>query len=209
MPVTTNASTVFEDGTAADLALNVRVEVEGVLDANGVLVAGKVEFEEEEPDVEIAAQVDSADGTAGTLVVLGIEVITDLSTRFEDKTDQPMVPFDVTHIMAGDYVEVRGSLDPDNPARVLASRIEREDEDSDGDVELRGPVDNVAQPTLVILGVTVETASDTEFEGADDESLTATEFFNLVQSGDLVKAKGAESSATVIVAEEVELEDDD
>ena len=42
--VATNASTAFVNGTAADLELNVKVEVEGKLDATDTLVAAKVVF---------------------------------------------------------------------------------------------------------------------------------------------------------------------
>ena len=57
--------------------------------------------------------------------------------------------------------------------------------------------------------MTIETNAGTEFEGRNDEILTAGDFFLEVAEGDLVKAKGFESSDTVIVAEEVEFEDDD
>lgn len=44
-PVSTSATTEFENGTAASLALNAHVEVEGTVDAHGVLQANKVAFE--------------------------------------------------------------------------------------------------------------------------------------------------------------------
>jgi hypothetical protein len=43
-PVSTTGATVYENGTSGNLGLNVRVEVEGKLDANGVLIANKVSF---------------------------------------------------------------------------------------------------------------------------------------------------------------------
>src|SRR5262245_31586970 len=42
--VRTTTQTVFENGTANDLALNARLEVEGQLDTNGTLVAEKISF---------------------------------------------------------------------------------------------------------------------------------------------------------------------
>src|SRR5262249_7243549 len=42
--VTTTAQTVFENGAVTDLAQNVRLEVEGQLDANHTLVAEKISF---------------------------------------------------------------------------------------------------------------------------------------------------------------------
>ena len=46
-PVTTNAQTRFENGNAGDLAVGVRVEVEGFLNAESLLVAREVEFDDD------------------------------------------------------------------------------------------------------------------------------------------------------------------
>jgi hypothetical protein len=43
-PVRLTPETVFEGGTAADLAVNVRVEVEGRFDTESVLVATEIAF---------------------------------------------------------------------------------------------------------------------------------------------------------------------
>ena len=45
-PVSTDASTVYEGGTSNNLGLNVRLEVEGQLNANGVLIANRISFED-------------------------------------------------------------------------------------------------------------------------------------------------------------------
>ncbi len=68
--VTTNASTSFVNGTAADLGLNVKVEVEGKLDATATLVAAKVAFKRQS-SVRLDAPVDSVDAAAGTFRALG------------------------------------------------------------------------------------------------------------------------------------------
>ncbi len=47
-PVTTDTETEFERGTPSDLALEVQVKVEGTINAEGVLLAEKVEFTEDE-----------------------------------------------------------------------------------------------------------------------------------------------------------------
>lgn len=46
------ANAVFKHGTAGDLALNVKVEVEGTIDASGILIAKKVEFKSKDDDNE-------------------------------------------------------------------------------------------------------------------------------------------------------------
>lgn len=207
-PITTTNATRYEDGTADDLDLNVKVEVEGRIDANGVLIADEIEFENErERDIRIAARVDSVDVDSDTVVLLGIPVRVDVHTRMEDD-DGDEARLSLADISIGDYLEIRGSESPDGDGVVRASRLERED-DGDEETILQGFVEVVAEPTLQILGVTIETSTDTEFEDRDDTSTSAREFFDSVVVGDLVKAEGFESSDTTLVAEEVEFEDDD
>lgn len=202
--VTTNASTQFEDGTAADLALNVKVEVEGVFDANGRLVATEVDIRRG-GDVEITGFIDAVDAANDSVTVLGIAVDTDALTRFEDKSDARVRPLTVDDLRVGDYVELRGAESPADSGRVLAALLERDDADTES--ELQGFVTAVAAPTITILGVTIQTDGSTEFEDVDDSPLSQAEFFSRVAAGALVKAKGAETSDTTILAEEVELED--
>jgi hypothetical protein len=205
VPVTTNGSTQFEDGTAADLALNVKVEVEGVFDADGRLVADEVDIKLG-GDVEIAGLIDAVDAASGSITVLGIEVETDVLTRFEDKTDARVSPLTVADLAAGDYVELRGAEAPADSGTVRAALLERDD--ADDETELRGFVTAVAAPTITILGVTIETNGSTEFEDENDQLISQAEFFSRVAAGSLVKAQGAETSDTTILAEEVELEND-
>lgn len=210
-PVTTTSATRYEDGGAADLALNVKVEVEGRLNADGVLVADEIEFEDErERNIRIAARVDSVDADSDTVVLLGISVRVDVGTRMEDDDDDDERRLTVADILVGDYLEIRGSESADEAGVVLATRLEREDDVDDEETILQGFVESVSEPTLQILGVTIETDGNTEFEGRDDDDeLSAAAFFSQVAVGDLLKAKGFESSDTTIVAEEVEFEDDD
>ena len=81
IPVTTNGGTLFEGGVAADLGLNVKVEVEGDLDGNGVLVADKVDIRRGKV-VRATALVDSVDGAADSLVMLGITLASNLAVGF-------------------------------------------------------------------------------------------------------------------------------
>jgi len=201
--VTTNGDTEFEGGGAADLALNIKVEVEGTLDANGILVADKVDIRRSKA-VRATAVVDSVNAADNTLVMLGITFVTDNLTRFEDKSSADLRPLTINDITAGDYLEIRGAETPAGSGQILASILEREDLDSE--TILQGFVSNVADPTVTILGVTIET-NGAVFEDVDDNTISAVEFFNQVDVNSLVKAKGTESSATTITASEVEFED--
>jgi hypothetical protein len=201
-PVTTNGGTIYEGGVAADLGLNVKVEVEGDLNASGVLVADKVDIRRGKA-VRATALVDSVNVGAESLVMLGFTVTTDALTRFEDKSDADVRPLTVGDIVAGNYLEIRGTESPAGSGQILATIVEREDVDPR--TILQGFVTNVADPTLTILGVTIET-NGAVFRDVDDSVLTRAEFFNLVDVNSLIKADGVESSATTITATEVELE---
>jgi hypothetical protein len=205
-PVTTTLTTVYENGTAADLGLNLKVEVEGPLDAAGVLVARKVSIRRA-ANVRLTSLVDSVDAASGTLIVLGITVKVDALTRLEDKSDADVESFALADLRAGDYVEVRGAEFPAASGQLLARRLEREDNDDESSVQ--GPVTAVAAPDLEIFGVTVQTVAGTEFEDWSEDSVSAATFFSIVTLGDLVKAKGNLIADQVIRAEEVELEGED
>ncbi len=200
-PVTTTSATRFENGTAADLALNVKIEAEGAINAAGLLVATKIQFKRSN-DAGVAGLVDNvvadANGLGGTLSVLGVTITVDNNTRIEDKGDARLETFRLADIQVGNYVRVRGL--ETGALRLVASRLERRRVENDAWV--RGIVRDLAQPNMTVLGVPVTTSATTLFE-----ETSAAEFF-ATASGRIVKAKGLEVSNT-IVAREIEFEDRD
>jgi len=205
-PVTTTPGTVYENGTAADLAVNLKVEVEGPVDAAGILVARKVSIRRS-GNVRLTSLVDSINTGNGTLVVLGITIKVDELTRFEDQSDADVESFSLAGLQVGDYVEVRGAESPAGSGQLLARRLEREDADSRSLVQ--GPVTNLAEPDLEVFGITVQTGVDTEFSDGAENDVAGGTFFSLVAVGDLVKARGSLIADQVIQADEVELEGED
>ena len=197
-PVTTTSTTRFENGSAADLALNVKVEAEGQVNAGGVLVATKVQFKRQ-GSARIEARVDSVDRAANELVVLGIDVTVNTTTRVEDKGDQRVANFNLGNITAGDFVEVRGAELPAESNDVVASRLERRRPQNE--VRLRGIVDTATSPSFSILGVTIQTTAGTDFEG------TSADDFFADAVGRIAEVKGTVSGG-VFTAREVEFEND-
>ena len=195
--VTTDAGTVFENGTSADLGLNRKVEVEGVLDDAGVIDASKVELKQA-GFIRITSTVESIG--SDRLTVLGIEVRVDTSTRMEDNSDAEVEPFTLADLAVGDFVEVRGFEDAEG---VKASLLEREDPEDE--VELRGFVESASSPEFFILGVTIRTEPGTVFRDLDGTVIDAATFFGQAE-GRLVEADGTLGNG-VIFAHEVELED--
>jgi len=96
---------------------------------------------------------------------------------------------------------MRGAEDVNGSGDVIAARLERDDLDTE--TIIQGFVVTVTEPTFSILGVTVDTTNTPDFRDVSNAPLTpdsAAEFFNQLQIGDLVKAKGVESSATELNA---------
>lgn len=204
-PVTTNGSTVYRNGTVADIVADARLEVEGTLDANGVLVASKVEFKRES-NIRITATIDSIDTAANTFKVLGIDVTVDASTRVEDHGDGKSQFFKFSDLKVGDAVEVRGIESPAGSGKVLAQRLEREK--ALKQAEIRGPVASVARPNFNILAATVATTDTTVFE-QHDAPITADAFFGLTNLvGTSVDARGT-LNGTVFTATKVEIDGHD
>ena len=203
LPVTTTTSTVYEGGVESDLGLNVKVEVEGDVDASGVLVATKVDIRRAKA-VRVTANVDSVSATTDSLVLLDITVTVDLLTRLEDKSSADMRPLTLAAINAGDYIEIRGAEFPAGSGTILATILERDD--ADPDTILQGFVESIEQPSFTILGVTIQTGGSTVFRDINDNIISASAFFSQLTVNSLVKAKGTEISGSVISAEEVEFE---
>jgi Domain of unknown function (DUF5666) len=203
VPVTTGTATVFEGGTAADLGLNVKVEVEGNLTASGSITATKVDIRRATA-VRVTALVDSVNAAANSLDLLGITVRIDALTRLEDKSAADVDPLTISSINVGDYLEVRGAELPAGSGDILATIVERDDVDTE--TILQGFVTSVANPSFTILGVTITTNGATQFRDVDDSPISAATFFGRVAAGSLVKAKGLETSTTTMTAEEVEFE---
>ena len=205
-PVITTTDTVFEFCSADDLALDVEVEVEGEFNAEGVLVADKIECEFE-ADIEVESTVDAVNVEGGIITVFGVDFSADMSTRFQDKRDTPVEMFGIDDIAVGDFVEIKGFERVD--VGLYAKKVERDDPQDEH--EIQDYVDSVdaAMNSLVLLGVTVLTDENTEYEGADDVDLTAEEFFAQVMPEDLIKAEGTKTETGELLASKVEFETPD
>ena len=205
VPVTTTGSTTFEGGTAANLDLNLKVEVDGDFNASGVLVATKVDIKSATA-VRVTGNLDSVSGN--TLTILGITVNTESQkTRFEDKSDADIDPLRVGDLNTGDYVEIRGQEQP--VGQITALIVERDDPDTR--TELRGFVETGGknEPNLTVLGVTLVTDGGTVYRdsrGETEVAMNAADFWATVQVGSLVDGRGTESGDTTLAVTELELQ---
>ena len=202
-PVTTSASTTFEEGAGTDLALNVKVEVEGTVDGAGVLQAAKIHIEHP-ADARVTAQVSAVDTTASTVTLLGVTVHVDALTRFEDQSSQQIGNFGLSNIQPGDWLEIRASESTGGSGMVLASRLERVD--AQPDASLAGTVAGVAQPNFMILAVTISTTGSTSFTGTQGQ--TTSDAFFASALGQAVTAIGS-FDGTALTATQVAVGEED
>ena len=197
--VATNTSTTFVNGTADDLKLNVKVEVEGKLDATATLVAAKVVFKRPS-SLRLSAMVDSVDVAGGTFRALGVTVVVSSTTRKEDHESDDHF-FSLDDLRAGDWVEVGGYADPAGTGRLIAMRLERDD--AEDEVELRGPASDIATTSLKVFGVSVELLPGTEYED-EDTRITLSEFLARAV-GQVVDVEGS-WNGTSLLADKAEIE---
>jgi Domain of unknown function (DUF5666) len=199
-----SATTRFERGGAADLANNLEVEVEGVLDAAGVLQATKIRFEG--PRLIVQGVASAVNATARTITVLGqtvaIDDLTELRTEGSGGGSSSLAD-----IVAGtDRVQVRGRL----INGVLTAERVTETNDPDDELQAQVGAEDEAARRLTMLGVTVVLTA-AEFRDAADLPITAAAFFAAVTpagggaAGTVVKVKGRFAAGT-LTADEVEIE---
>jgi hypothetical protein len=191
--VTTTSSTVFQGGSVADLALNVRVEAEGQLDANDVLVADKIEIRKA-GIAELKGNITAVDATAGTVTLLGITVTVTAETRLDDDSDARVDHFSLADLAVGDTVEVRGFENPVGSGAITATRLERERPKTT--VVVGGFFQPTTAPQFTILGITIDATSAT-FSKNFHDTLTSDQFFAQAP-GHVVFVSGTLNGATVM-----------
>jgi hypothetical protein len=197
--VTTTATTTYEGGAAANLALDVPVEVEGRFNATGVIVATKVQFRRGS-DTEFSGRVDSVNAAGNSLVVFGVPIRVNSVTRYEDHSGADVQRFSLANIAVGDYVDVDVYNDGSG---LVATKIERDD--AQGEVRLEGTAQNVSAPNFTVGSVAVTSDGSTEFRDTNGVTINAAAFFQAAP-GRKVKVRGA-LVGNVVLATRAELED--
>ena len=200
-----NATNASLEPTTLLLADGLRVEVEGRIDSNGILVADKVEASGNK-SIEIDATVasggiDIANSTIVMNLINGtVPVIVDGQTSFDDKTGATS-SLTLADLAGGNFLEIKGYLN--TSGQVVAVEVRRDTLD---DLVVQGPVDSfVANNDITILGVQFFTGG-AQFKDVNDNPFPggSTGFFTNLQVGDIVKIKDVNPSDGI--ADEVDQE---
>ena len=151
------AETEFEHGTATDIAANAKLEIKGLLNADGKLVAEEIQFSTAS-SIEMEALLEGVDATAGTITLLGQTIHVNNHTLKIDERDDGVTPehyFDLTDLAAGQFVEVKAYID--DTGALVATLLKRDD-GTPSTVNLEGPITAVNGTQVVVAGVTIELA---------------------------------------------------
>lgn len=192
-PVQTTANTEFRGGTVDEIVLGAKMSAEGRFDGT-TLIAQHVKFHE---SVRLEGNATVTGSTLTLAGLPGVTITVNSLTELKDGGNTITL-----NDLQGNHVRVRGRVSGTNS--VIATRIQLRSPDND--VDLQGPVQAMSDPTLTILGVTVDTTGVTQFEGVDGGPMNRAGFFAAVQVGTLVKVKGT-LNGTVVTWDEAELED--
>lgn len=192
--------TRFEGGAAADLANDVRVEVEGTLDAAGVLVATKVEFKRAR--LILHGPVSRVQLAPPQVDVLGQTVFVNDLTRIDARGGNGNRR-DLANIEAGECVEVGGfAAGP----LFIADEIRETSACGDALVQARvSAVDSARFELRFFADLTARLdGTGVQFRDAGDGAIDRDAFFRAVTIGRLVKVKG-DFAGGVLVGREAEL----
>ena len=138
-------------GQLGDIANGLRLALEGVMDANGVVQASKV-YVQQPSQVKVRGQVEAIDLARNQLTLMGQVYNASGLTAFEDRSSLANRFIGLAQLAVGDYVELFARAEGDE---WLALRIRRLNDG--GSVQLSGPLNRIESSSLVVvMGVQVD-----------------------------------------------------
>lgn len=186
------------------IANDVKVEVEGTINANGVLVASSVELEQES-NAGLEGDVTEINASAGTVLLFGKTVTVTATTEFKDSGPARLASLSLTNLAVSDHVEVAGYVD--SGKGFIATRLERLEPSSQAVIQ--GVVTAKAGDlsSLSILDITVPTDAGAKYKDRSGASMSAAQFFSaLTVDATVVKAQWDTFTSLAAPADEFELE---
>jgi hypothetical protein len=179
--VTIDSETVYKNLKPGDLNRGTRVIVQGTL-TNRTILADVISLPE---NIRMESDVRSINLAEYSLTLSGLES----ATAFAGATTRIIgIGSELNQIRPGDHVRLLGRLTSNG--NILASSLLVTP--TSETIELAGPVESVSEPSIVILGVQVNTDSipPDRFKGMKGSPVSSAEFFEIVKTGDSVVVEG-------------------
>lgn len=180
--IKTDALTVFEGMLPEDIDVGTKLVVTGAL-KDRILLADKIKSREKVKLESNVANVNPFDDTLTLSALETIAIILNELTKIQGDVSQ------INDIQVADHVRIFGRVLSDGS--VLAARVFVKSS-SDDKVKLKGPVESISEPNIVILSITIDSTfiPDDGFEMSDGTPITPVEFFAMVREDDIVNVKG-------------------
>jgi hypothetical protein len=187
--VRTDAATTYTKTTPEELARGTRVIVRGTFTDRSIL-ADDIRLPEK---IRLESNVASVSPFEKRLSMSGLDAVAVLTTA---TTRINGTAAGLEQIMPGDHVRIAGRRVANSEVIAATLLVTPSNET----VNITGPVESAVQPTLVILGVPIDTGSIPAdgFFGRDGKRVSAAEFFDSVKADGIVFAKGVLQSGRVI-----------
>lgn len=236
--ISTTPNTRYEYGNAANLQLNAAVEVEGYVDAAGVLQAYEIDIRQGQSAdaIKLEGFISAVDSASQTIDLLGQTLLVDSRSILLDEQADRKRSIAFSTLRPQDYVEAKASalsngtfrvqkLERENPYDTDDDHNDGRDDDGHDDdhfdhdetghegLEIEGLVSSfdAAAGTMVVLGTTIDTDAQTLFEGQNDQRLTRQAFFAALTPQTRVEVEGRlrSNNNQRLLAYEVSIETDD
>ena len=187
--VQTSAGTTFEGGTLNDILVGAHLEVHGSL-VGGIVNATKVGFEGETELQANVATINSSDNTLTLTGLAGLVIQFDGKTALHGQGN----PRHLADLRSGDHLQIHGR--PRGGNTILAKEVERSDPKSN--VQMQGLVTSAADPTVVLLGTSIDTSllPESGFRGRYGV-IGRSAFFSGLSTGKKVSVQGNVVTTTV------------
>ncbi len=172
MRIRYDGTTEFEHGDEEHLRNGVLVEVEGVVNDDGVLVADEIELHRN-AEMEFDGFIESIDRENNTFTIRDLTISVTADTSFDDDSEMDERRFSLEDLSVGDLLEVLAFTDFEGQDQLIAKRIRRhdhdeEDEQDDFEAEVLGRIDVVEGNHLQLHnGITIAITERTEIEGGE------------------------------------------
>ena len=186
--VLTNASTQFDGAGCSTIRAGAKVEVKGTRQANGSVLALKVNVEVQ--TIEVEGTVSAATGTCPVLTFTanGTTIVTTASTQFNGAG--------CSAVRTGAKVEVKGTRQANGS--VLALKVDVEVEE----IEIEGKVGSIAGTcpglTFSLNGTSITASAATQYRGGGCGS---------IKTGTKVGVKGTRQANGSVLASRIEIGD--
>ncbi len=193
--------TAIEGGTAADISVGGRVEVDGQLTDN-IVRASRIELNDRiklESDLEVVATSDGVSGTLSLVGLAGTGVHITPGTLLKGEN----APSGLGALAVGDHLVIRGEQ---FGTEVLATDVIRRGPSAV--VVLQGPLAAQSGSILQILGTSIETSflPDSSFRDVSDIPIGRAAFFSALMPGKIVELEGIRQGG-IVQWQEAELQE--